>query len=405
MSGFYAIWPCFAIVAAILCLVATPLFRAADSIPGGNRDRLVSLDGLRGFLALGVVFHHVAIYHRFLLDGVWTLPPSGFYTMTGQTGVSLFFMITGFLFWSRMIAKGGMPHWRRFFIGRLFRIGPLYLVAASVLMLTVLVRNGWTVQVPPGQFATELARLAALGALPQISFDGDPVATLILAGVTWSLEFEWAFYVFLLPAAVFARHAATHLPLALGLAGIGLMRLSIPGAPFSLWAIAAALFGAGMTSASLAAHGSRAVLSDWQRSWIVLALLAGLTSFDTAFAVLPVLLTACVFHLLAGGCTLFGLLRSRPARRLGDISYGIYLLQGPVLLAGYGTLHRFALGGPAGHWIVAFGAVVSLVTIATATHVAVEQPGIRLGRRLMPGSPRPAARTTPAHAQTQGERG
>ncbi len=405
MSGFYAIWPCFAIVAAILCLVATPLFRAADSIPGGNRDRLVSLDGLRGFLALGVVFHHVAIYHRFLLDGVWTLPPSGFYTMTGQTGVSLFFMITGFLFWSRMIAEGGMPHWRRFFIGRLFRIGPLYLVAASVLMLTVLVRNGWTVQVPPGQFATELARLAALGALPQISFDGDPVATLILAGVTWSLEFEWAFYVFLLPAAVFARHAATHLPLALGLAGIGLMRLSIPGAPFSLWAIAAALFGAGMTSASLAAHGSRAVLSDRQRSWIVLALLAGLTSFDTAFAVLPVLLTACVFHLLAGGCTLFGLLRSRPARRLGDISYGIYLLQGPVLLAGYGTLHRFALGGPAGHWIAAFGAVVSLVTIATATHVAVEQPGIRLGRRLMPGSPRPAARTTPAHAQTQGERG
>jgi len=397
LLGAYAIWPCFAIVAGLLGLVGTPLFRAADSVPGRTGDRLVTLDGLRGFLALGVVFHHVAIYHRFLLDGVWTLPPSGFYTMTGQAGVSLFFMITGFLFWSRMIAERGAPRWVRFYIGRLFRIAPLYLVAVAVLVFTVFIRNGWMLQVPPQQFAIELGRWLALGTVQQISFNGDPIAILILAGVTWSLKYEWSFYLCLLPAATFARNTGTHLPFALVLVGTGLAQVAVPGAPVNLWAAAAALFGCGMVSASLGQYDIRTIISDTQRSAIVLVLLVALCLCDTAFAVLPILLMACVFHLLAGGCTLFGLLASRPARRLGNISYGIYLLQGPVLLVAFRGLHRLALGGPAGHWIVACLAVMALVVIATIAHVTIEQPGIRLGRivarRVAPAPAHRAAQT------------
>lgn len=43
---------------------------------------------------------------------------------------------------------------------------------------------------------------------------------------------------------------------------------------------------------------------------------------------------AGLFHLLTSGATLFGLIELRAARRLGNISYGIYLLQGlvPTLL-------------------------------------------------------------------------
>ncbi len=44
------------------------------------------------------------------------------------------------------------------------------------------------------------------------------------------------------------------------------------------------------------------------------------------------LLCRCFFP-LATGCTLFGLLTMHSARRLGDISYGIYLLQGLVLVS------------------------------------------------------------------------
>ena len=392
LPGEYAIWPCLAIVALLLCLVGTPLFRAADTAPGRATGRLATLDGLRGFLALGVVFHHVAIFHRFLQDGTWALPPSGVYVMVGQGGVALFFMITGFLFWSRLIAEGGRFRWVPFYVGRVFRLAPLYLVAVAVLMLTVLMRDGWAVRVPAGQFAIELGRWLALGALPQISFDGDPAALLILAGVTWTLKFEWSFYLCLLPAAMFARTDGLHSPFALAVVGTGLARIAVPGVPADLWAIAAALFGCGMVSASLHRHGARAVLSDSRRSWIVVALLAVLSTCDEAFAVLPILLMACLFHLVAGGCTLFGLLTSRSARRLGDVSYGIYLLQGPVLLAAYTGLRGFALSGPSGHWIVALLAVTALVAIATVMHVAIERPGIRLGRVV-------ARRLTPAVAR------
>lgn len=99
----YAIWPYFVCMALLLLLAATPALRLADTPPSGGHKRLRSLDGLRGFLALAVVFSHGAVYQRYLVDGVWQAPPSPFYAFLGPFGVSLFFMITGFLFWSQIV--------------------------------------------------------------------------------------------------------------------------------------------------------------------------------------------------------------------------------------------------------------------------------------------------------------
>ena len=77
---------------------------------------------------------------------------------------------------------------------------------------------------------------------------------------------------------------------------------------------------------------------------------SAVTGFDGVFGVAPECCLALSFLLIVSGATVFGLLLTRPARRLGDISYGIYLLQGPVLLLAFsfpcapGSLGRVASG-------------------------------------------------------------
>jgi peptidoglycan/LPS O-acetylase OafA/YrhL len=74
---------------------------------------------------------------------------------------------------------------------------------------------------------------------------------------------------------------------------------------------------------------------------------------------------------------------TRPAKRLGDISYGIYLLQGPILLLAFApTTVRFAATTSVwGHWAIVLAAAAALVLVATPTHNLIERPGIKAGQR------------------------
>ncbi len=73
--GYFSIWPMFAGLFALVLLAATPFLKAADTPPSATASRVQTLDGLRGFLALAVFFHHGAIYHTYIQDGIWR-PPS-----------------------------------------------------------------------------------------------------------------------------------------------------------------------------------------------------------------------------------------------------------------------------------------------------------------------------------------
>jgi tRNA A-37 threonylcarbamoyl transferase component Bud32 len=83
-----------------------------------RRKPLCGIDGLRGYLAFGVFVHHSIITWIFLRTGVIDFPPSNFYSMLGQGSVALFFMITGFLFWSRLLAQGRNHDWLAFGVSR-----------------------------------------------------------------------------------------------------------------------------------------------------------------------------------------------------------------------------------------------------------------------------------------------
>ena len=372
----------------------------ADALPSPHRNRLATLDGLRGFLALAVVFHHAAIYHRFLLDGRWELPPSRFYTMLGQVGVAMFFMVTGYLFWSRLIEEAGRPAWLRLYVGRIFRIGPLYLAAVGAMLALVAIGT----ELQPTATVTQLVRQVGpwltLGFLSGSNVNGYPSTDLLLAGVTWTLHYEWLFYLCLPVAALAARDRRLHLPFTLaGLAACLLWMAVHPGYSkgSALDLACAALFLSGMTCASLHSCGLVMRLSDKVASATVLALLAlTFALFPAAYAAGPLILLGSAFYLVTSGCTVFGLLVSKPARRLGDISYGIYLLQGLVLtvvLRPY-PLRAVALASPVQHWILVLVCASLLIAVAAAAHAVIEQPGIAYGRKV-------AARLTGRRVATQ----
>lgn len=84
-------------------------------------------------------------------------------------------------------------------------------------------------------------------------------------------------------------------------------------------------FLVGMTSGSLHKRLGKRTMPDWMASSVIGALIiAAFLTSHTVYAVQAVILLGAAFYLIASGCTIFGILTSSPARRLGDASYGIY---------------------------------------------------------------------------------
>lgn len=376
-----SVWPGFVLMLVVMGVAASPVFRFLDAEPDPGA-RYASIDGLRGFLALGVFTFHLVMTRGFIETGAWEVPASRFYGLLGPVGVSLFFMLTGFLFWGKLLRSRGRLQWKALYIGRLFRIAPMYLGVVLVMLLVVAVRTGFELREPSTAVLGAVLQWLALGLIDtQPDVNGHPAGQ-VLAGVTWTIAYEWAFYAALIVIAPLARRRA-HLLFVLAAAALCI------GAKM-LWRIDAAgfavLFLSGMTVASLLHDKLLPRLSDRVGSAVALACLT--IAFSTGFGGYSTwtgLLLALFFYLVCSGVSLFGLLRTAPAQRLGKISYSLYLMQGLVLtlLFAAGPIRAFALASPWAYWATGIAGAGLLVVCAALGYALVERPGISLGARLV----------------------
>ncbi|HFR0940102.1 TPA: acyltransferase family protein, partial [Shigella flexneri] len=150
------------------------------------------IDGMRGFLAIFVLIHHAAIWHGYLLTGVWKTPSSNLLTNLGQVGVSFFFMITGYLFFSKI--RSSDQDWVRLYISRFLRLTPMFIVSLCLVLLVIGFKSRWSVHVSPASLTVSLMRWAPFTALGMPNINGVKDSFTINAAVTWTLVYEWFFY-------------------------------------------------------------------------------------------------------------------------------------------------------------------------------------------------------------------
>ncbi len=371
----------FILMALAMGLVLIPQFRIVDN-HASSSGRYSALDGLRGFAALSVFVHHLVIYYYYIETGSWSITNSRFYALLGPVGVSLFFMLTGFLFWGKLLRTRGRPDWRSLYIRRLFRVGPMYLFVVIVMLLIVFAKTDFQLYEPLSVVIGSIAQWLALGIIDTQPDVNTYKATHVLAGVTWTIYYEWLFYASLVFTAFFSRDKRHLLFIAIGivlsLLGKVLLDLYVSGL--------ALLFLCGMMAASLLHENlhlriSQRLLSILAISCISIVLITSSSGYGTATS----LILALFFYLVCSGANLFGLLTSLPAIRLGNISYSIYLMQGLVLTVIFAIppIREFAMTSSLSYWTIGLLCMYTLLICAALGYVFIEKPGIAIGNCLL----------------------
>lgn len=366
------------LVVPALFLLAWSLAAIGCRVPGisGWKGREPSsLDGLRGLASFAVMVHHASIWETKLATGLWEAPKSHLLRHLGETSVALFFMVTGFLFWRKAIESRLHPiDWGRFYLARFLRITPLYLLACLFVFAVVGFQSGFVLGEPPDALISNGFQWLFYS-IPDIpDLNGVPDSQLALARATWSIPFEWWFYLALPAGAALFRR-----PPWIVLVLTGVLALTLHRWHGRMAWIQLLPFLAGMA----AAHLDR---STWMRrtarlpavgilSVVVLGL--SVARFPTIHGLAPIFLTFAVFTAIALGNDLFGLLTSKPLVWMGEISFGTYLLHGLFLYIPFGVLgdrQRTSIE----HWTLVACLVPALLATAAILHATVERPALAM---------------------------
>ena len=348
-----------------------------------NQRRIGCIDGLRGYLALFVLVHHFIIWIQIVrLHGAWAAPTVNLLNNFGAGGVALFFMTTGLVFYPRVLAGFGATSWVATYTTRAFRLIPLLAFSVLLLSLVIALRTG---NRPNLHSIVDFLQWISCRATPPLLGYAD--SGRLDAYVLWSLNYEWMFYLFVLPAcalmidATRGRGPTWALPVALLVLSLAARPL-FPASGLSRYL---PLFIVGMLAyeAQRTEAIRRLLSAKWMAIPAGLSLFLGLVSAPTPYEIPQLALIGLFFASVACGNGFGGALRTKGARALGECSYGIYLLHGIALnvlfIEGYSFTDRFSTSQ-----IFALLPVVAagVTGVTLLTYVLIERPLIRAGSRI-----------------------
>lgn len=162
-----------------------------EAPPGPNR--IVPMEGIRGFAVLLVFFVHFnGLFNHWVPEGGFSWRLWAFLSDVGHSGVDLFFVLSGFLIYGAVISRE--TPYTKFMARRIQRIYPPFLAVFAVYLVLSKVFPGES-KVPAGLLPASVYLLENALLLPGI-FALQPMIT-----VAWSLSFEM-FYYLMIPALV-----------------------------------------------------------------------------------------------------------------------------------------------------------------------------------------------------------
>lgn len=342
--------------------------------------RETAIDGLRGILALMVLFCHAGCWHIYVSTGVWDYPRPFFFHL-GHTGVTLFFMITAFLFASKLLNHAQLPvSWPQLFASRILRIYPLYLAVICLTVLIVFIETGFKLNVSPSILATSIFKWLTFTIFGADIINGYHETSNIIASVQWTLIYECFFYLALpLMGVLFFKNKAygmaTFCTILLVIAVFNTYDIFLPKA-----------FLAGILVAVM--HKNLKLHTRLNSPVFgLLAIMLGILQFADFFQLGPknqerlsIIFLSASFLIIAHGNHLLGLLNSKTMRFLGDISYGIYLIHGLV----YFCLYKYIFGltfiktaSPLLYWLAVCMVTIITVFLANLSYHFIEMPAMK----------------------------
>lgn len=370
----------------------------------------------------------------------------------GELGVVLFFLCSGFIIPASLERHGSVA---RFWVGRAFRLFPLYWAATAGAVVLAVAFNRYPL---PGAPDRRLHLVLTNATMVQ-----DLLRAPLVIGASWSLAYEMAFYVLVTALFLAGAHrrsaglatvglvatlalAAWHFDALDALGSQGALRWAIAVGVAVLAAVVMVAVGRSSPRRSLSALGLCVVVAllvanrpeplwfavllfatmfvgtvmyravdgslPWRRAWILFGAGAATAAVAWVLAIVRYAepTTGARISWAGEGATFaiaFGLFalglhhRNRsfpaPVRELGRISYSLYLCH-PLVIYGIGRV------GDSQVLTVAVWVTVSVVA-AMITYRVVEKPFIELGRRASARWPRrqepipdvsPAAKTATA---------
>ena len=358
-----------------------------------HRPSLPALTGLRFFAAL-----HVVLYHALRPVLRHADDPLSSVLAAGPAAVTLFFVLSGFVLVHSVAAVEHVPV-RPFFVARFARIAPLYALALVVVVpLGLAARARGLVTDPLGAWSLVLVGAGLQAFVPDAALRWNPPA--------WSASCELFFYAllpFALPLLARLRTRGTVIvATAAWLLGLAAAVLYLVVDPDGLhgpqpgdegfWLHVVQFnpllrlpdFVVGVVAGLWWRRGGR--LPPSTTAWAVLAaimatvVVAGIPQMPRLLVhngLLAPLFAVIIIALAAGTGPLTSLLSSPPLQRLGDASYGLYLLHVPVMMWAM-ALRKGALE-PA----VAVVVVLTTIPLALVLHALVEAPLRRVVRERL----------------------
>ncbi len=372
--GYTSIIPYFVIMMVVVNLSAFLVKKISfyrKIAEGEVKERYEALDGLRGFLAIGVFFQHAIQNYSFFHTGIWQITDVRFYRFLGGEAVILFFITTSFLYWTKVIANNGGAEMFRLYRSRLLRLAPLYIFAGFIIGLVALYNSGFEI-ISIGGFFRDVFYWFTLGLTTITHFNGQYIIP-INAGIHWTLHYEWAFYLLLPLVALLLKNKYGKLVSIALLIGV----LCLPDRGY--WAIF--LFG---ILAAYIIHYYPSVAWFKSHKWSGLVPIFGLVAVYVVnykpYSYPQYALSLLVFLCFVYGNDLFGLLKLPSAKFLSTISYSIYLLHGIILyfvLHGLNLVYPITSLSPLLYWTLMLLTSIIIILISAVTYRFIEHPFIQ----------------------------
>jgi peptidoglycan/LPS O-acetylase OafA/YrhL len=346
-------------------------------------NRYGSIDGLRGYLAISVFVHHFMLTWYWKNTGHWYRPQELYFQNIGLIGVMLFFMITGFLFTSKLIKDKGKTNWLKLYKSRFFRIYPLYLFAIVLISMVVFFYS----KEPIKDYTLLINQY-----FKWLIFHGENIHThthtpLIIAGVDWSLKYEWLFYLFLPILAIFLKFNRWFLLI------ISLFAISFFLNDYKIYTVTTIhfiYFIIGAITSFL--YTKKEFFKDFINLPVVTVIILFLLGkaifveniyYKNAYYFTPMVYVSIFFIAIALGNDLFGLLKHKASIFLGEISYSLYLLHGFIIYLAFTTFEIIDLREISSieHTLMLPILAIFVVIFSTFTYTYIEAPAIAYGKK------------------------